>query len=198
MIKVIALLALIPGVAFAAESAETFGPCSPIAPKNSGTITINCPGISQQQGEQMLRILNKILTSPMGSNAVMEKLDEILHEVNPNAPKTTYTFAGDRRVISPGRTQLVAGEMEEVFHTLGQLQKARDWEGLKALSEVQMREWPDWFTPYVFAGQAYLYLGQREKARQVLELAEKRIAGNPDYQQLERPLTNMLKELRGR
>jgi len=187
-----------PSIVLAADSVKTFGPCSPVAPYNSGSITINCQGLSKQQSEQIQEILNKILTEKLDFNAVMRKLDEVLHEVNPNAPKTTYTFDGSKRVISPGRNKAYIGEAYGIYNKLGQLEQARDWDGLLKLSEEQMQERPTWLTPYVLAGEAYLQLGQREKARELLETAETRIAGNPDYEPLNRPLTEMLKTLRGR
>lgn len=64
------------------------------------------------------------------------------------------------------------------------------------ISETQMKERPEWLTPYVTAGEAYLQLGQMQKALEFLELAEKRIAGNPDYGPLEKPISEMLKILR--
>lgn len=63
------------------QTSTTSGPCSPIAPNNSGSITINCAGISKQQGEEMLRILNKILTERLDTKTVLAKLDEVLQIV---------------------------------------------------------------------------------------------------------------------
>lgn len=60
------------------QPATTSGPCSPIASHNSGAITINCPGISKEQGQKMIAILNRILANQLDASTVMEKLDEIL------------------------------------------------------------------------------------------------------------------------
>jgi Skp family chaperone for outer membrane proteins len=62
---------------FAQQSATTSAPCSPIAPENTGTITINCPGMSKEQGQKMLAILNKIQANQLDPDVVMTKLDEI-------------------------------------------------------------------------------------------------------------------------
>jgi hypothetical protein len=60
------------------QSATTSGQCSPISPNNSGAITINCPGMSKEQGQKMIAILNKILADQLDPDAVMAKLDEII------------------------------------------------------------------------------------------------------------------------
>jgi hypothetical protein len=65
-----------------AQSAATSGPCSPIAAQNSGSITINCPGISVEEGRKMLAILNRILVNQINPDLVMVKLDEIQHGVS--------------------------------------------------------------------------------------------------------------------
>lgn len=65
-----------------AQSATTSGPCSPVAAQNSGSITINCPGISGEEGRKMLAILNRILVNQINPDLVMVKLDEIQHGVS--------------------------------------------------------------------------------------------------------------------
>lgn len=57
--------------------AETSGPCSPAVSGNNNQFTINCPGISKEQGQKMLDILNKILKDQLDPQKVMIKLDEI-------------------------------------------------------------------------------------------------------------------------
>jgi hypothetical protein len=73
----IIVLLLFSSLGFAQQSATTSGPCSPIAPNNTGAITINCPGMSKQQGQKMIDILNKILKDQLDPNVVLTKLDEI-------------------------------------------------------------------------------------------------------------------------
>jgi hypothetical protein len=145
----------------------------------------------------MIKILNKILTDRLEPEAVMKKLDEILHAVNPNAPRITYTFDGFKRTFSPGRIGGGDDGGGEIFKQIGALEQARDWAVLSKLSESQMRERPEWITPYVAAGEAYLQLGNRAKALELLESAEKQIAGNPDYDPIQKPLAQMLQILRG-
>ena len=83
--------------------AETRGSCSPANTGNVGQITINCSGMSKEQAQKMVEILNKILANQLDPTQVMSKLDEILHAVDPNRPVTTYEFQGLRRITSPGR-----------------------------------------------------------------------------------------------
>jgi hypothetical protein len=64
-------------------TAETKGACSPANTGDNNTFTITC-GIGKAQGDQMLKILNKILLNQLDPNAVMTKLDEIqkdIHEI---------------------------------------------------------------------------------------------------------------------
>jgi hypothetical protein len=67
---------LLSSIALAQES-HTTGSCSPIAPNNTGSITINCPGMPKEQGQKMIDILNRIWRDHLDPAAVMEKLDEI-------------------------------------------------------------------------------------------------------------------------
>lgn len=73
----LAAVLLFPAVVLAQQSATTSAPCSPIAPDNTGTITITCPGMSKEQWQKMFAILNKIRTNQLDPDVVMTKLDEI-------------------------------------------------------------------------------------------------------------------------
>lgn len=69
-------------IAIAQQSASTSAPCSPIAPNNTGTITINCPGMSQVEGQKIIAIMNRIWANHLDPDLVMVKLDEIQHGVS--------------------------------------------------------------------------------------------------------------------
>jgi hypothetical protein len=62
--------------------AETKGPCSPAVTGSNNQFTINCQGITKKQGEQFLKILNKIAQSQLDPNEVMKKLDDIQESVD--------------------------------------------------------------------------------------------------------------------
>jgi hypothetical protein len=76
------VLLLFSSVAVAQQSATTSAPCSPITPNNTGSITINCPGVSKEDGRKMLAILNRILANQINPDLVMVKLDEIQQGVS--------------------------------------------------------------------------------------------------------------------
>jgi hypothetical protein len=73
----LAVMLLLCTPTFAQQSSTTSAPCSPIAPENTGTITITCPGMSREQWQKMLAILNKIRANQIDPDLVMAKLDEI-------------------------------------------------------------------------------------------------------------------------
>ncbi|MEX2302063.1 MAG: hypothetical protein WD733_14080 [Bryobacterales bacterium] len=80
----IVALILLSTVALAQETvtgpATTKGTCSPANTGHITTFTFVC-GIGKEQGEQMLRILNRILAEQLDPSIVMEKLDEIHTDV---------------------------------------------------------------------------------------------------------------------
>lgn len=83
-------------------TAETKGPCSPAVTGNSNTFKINCAGITKEQGDRMLQILNTILSNQLKPQDVMAKLDEILKAVNPNVPTKVYRCDGAWSTAGPG------------------------------------------------------------------------------------------------
>ena len=78
--SVIAIL-LVAGTCWSQTSstgdADTSGPCSPAVTGSGNQFTINCPGISKQQGSELLMILNKVAKNQLDPKLVMAKLDEI-------------------------------------------------------------------------------------------------------------------------
>lgn len=153
--------------------------------------------MSKQQGEQILKLLNRILSEKIDMATIMLRLDEIHRDVNPNAPKTTYTFIGNRRIASPGVNRTDDSALP-IYDEMLKLGRAGQWAALLTLAEIQIKERPEWLTPYVFAGDSHSKLGRREKALELLEFAERRIAGNPDYEPLQPVLTRLLQNIRGR
>jgi hypothetical protein len=74
--------------------AETSGPCSPAVSGNNNQFTINCPGISKEQGQKMLDILNKILKDQLDPQKVMIKLDEIENGIRQLAAREWAELTG--------------------------------------------------------------------------------------------------------
>ena len=58
------------------QQADTKGACSPANIGDRNIFVITC-GIGKAQGDQMLKILNKILANQLDPETVMGKLDEI-------------------------------------------------------------------------------------------------------------------------
>jgi hypothetical protein len=182
-------------LALAQQSSTTSGPCSPIAPNNTGTIRIDCQGVSAKLGSQLVEILNRIANRQLDPNAVMAKLDEILHAINPNAPKVTYSLNGSTRTISPQGVSLNLSP-NPASKEIEALNAARDWPALARICERTMSETPEWYTPFVFAGIAYANLGQKDKAIDLLQRADQGMAGNTDYGMLPAEVKRLLDLLR--
>jgi len=72
------------------------------------------------------------------------------------------------------------------------MEQRKEWPALVKLSMAEINAHPEWLTPYVFAGEAQLMLGHKPEAIELLGTAEKRIAGNPDYDGIQPLLRSLL------
>ena len=102
----------------------------------------------------------------------------------------TYTFNGVRTETSPGRTWR-SDAPTIAFEKMIQIRKSQDWEGLKDFCELTMKEWPEWLTPYEFAGFANEKLGDRERAIELLNHVIKQSAGAVEYRWASQELEEM-------
>jgi hypothetical protein len=153
----------------ATSDAATTGPCSPAVTGNNNQFSIYCQGISKEQGAKMLGILNKILVNQLDPQAVMAKLDEILKAVNPNARVTTYNCSGNQaRSAEPGKRILIVGD-DTALQEMIRLNNSQLYSDLLKLSLSQIQARPEWITSRLFAGMAYLNLGDRVKAKEMLK-----------------------------
>ncbi len=165
------VLVLFSSLGIAQQSATTSGPCSPIAPNNSGSITINCPGMSKEQGQKLIDILNKILKDQLDPNVVMKKLDEILKAVNPNLPVKTYFCNGQWKISGPSPTaafEVDLGGDPSAFNHMIQLNNSGQYTDLLKECLAQIRSSPEWLTPRLFCGAAYLATGDKVRAKGML------------------------------
>ncbi len=156
-------LAFLPLLALAQQSSTTSGPCSPVAPNNSGAITINCSGLSAKQGDQMLKILNKILTDRLDTDAVLKKLDEILHAVNPNLPAKTYFCNGQWKTVGPSAVAALSietGGDDTAFQAMIRLNNAHEYSELLGLCQAQI------LSPKLFCAVAHLMTGKKIRLQQ--------------------------------
>jgi hypothetical protein len=110
-------------------------------------------------------------------------------EKSPYAP--TYDFNGARRTIQSGIASVGVGEEWTVFQKLVQLEKTKDWKELHDTCEDQIKKTPEWLTPYLFSGVAYVNLGERAKGIERLEYVKKKAGGNPDYAAADRLLNQL-------
>jgi hypothetical protein len=170
------------GQTTATGQAETSGPCSPGVTGSNNIFTINC-GIGKEQGQKMLNILNKILANQLDPTAVMVKLDEILNSINPNRPPKTYLCNGMWRIAGPGPNtalQIALGGDDSAFQDLVRLNNTRQYAELLKLCLSQIQSAPDWLTPRLFCGLAYLGIGDGVKAKSMLAEFDSRTG--PAYQ----------------
>lgn len=176
--------------------ASPAGQCSAAGAGNDGVYTIAC-GVDPDQGAQMVRILNRILTGELSADAVMAKLDEI-RPLDPNAPQISYTYRGVQRVVTRGVTTTGSGDGTARYVEMVKALQSGSWNDLLDAAEDQIEERPEWLTPYVFSGIAQIALGEPVAAIERLEHAERGIAGNPDYDGIRELLARTLLEARTR
>ena len=79
----------------------TRGSCSPAVTGQNDQFTIHCPGMTNEQGEKLLGIVNKILANELDPQLVLAKLDEIQRGLKPNLPVKTYFCDGMWQSIGP-------------------------------------------------------------------------------------------------
>src|SRR5260370_27146501 len=89
-------------------AAETSGTCSPAVTGNNNQFTINCRGLSKEQGDKMISILNKIVENQLDPEKVMVRLEEMQKSLGELAAK--YNETGDLRgageVFSDGKLRV--------------------------------------------------------------------------------------------
>jgi hypothetical protein len=153
--------------------ATASGACAVAHSGNRDTVIIKC-GIGAEQGKQLIEILNKILANQqkLSPDVVMQKLDEILKAVNPNVPQKTYYCNGLWRTVGPGANAdmvINSGGDTAALQQMIFLVNARKFDELRYLCIAQMKEKPEWLTPYLACGIAYLGLGDKLNAAKMLK-----------------------------
>lgn len=134
-------------------------------------------------------------TGPNIPNIIGDKNTVIINpNVHPQAPITTYDFNGAVRTRTPSGVSVIVGETTNVFRKLLSLAETKDWAGLRDTAGRQTQATPEWPTPYFFAGLAYANLGDIDRAIELVELAQQKAGGNPDY----RAVDVLRKEIRDR
>jgi hypothetical protein len=184
-------LALIVTPANSQDANKTSGACSPIVGTNQGTVTIECSGLSQEVSEQIIQILNKILASQVDQQAVLKQLNELSKGYDALASRSIdaqrgvtsiYDFSGVRREQPPGSIRATVGPETIVFQQMRNLESQKQWPELIALGEKQISKTPKWLTPYLFAAEGYIQLGQNSNALERLEYVARNAGNDPEYQ----------------
>lgn len=168
---------LFSSLALAQQSTTTSAPCSPIAPDNKGTITINCPGIPKEQGQKTIDLLNRILAKGADTDALLvalnEKVDELLHAVNPNLPTKVYFCNGGWRSEGPGpnvANRVIANfEVDPSLDKMTTLVNSAQYSELLRVCTAQLESKPEWLTPRVFCALADEGLGNETQAKEMLD-----------------------------
>jgi|SRR5579872_1683570 len=175
-------------------------PCSIANTGNGNKVQITC-GIGKKQGDQMIAILNKILAEQLDPDAVMKKLDEILHAVNPNAATTIYFCNGGSRTAGPGlntgmQVIMNAGPdpyLQQMIDMLNRRPITTDnSEALLHLCSTQMEAKPEWLTPRLFCSAAYALMGDNSNASKMLASYDQRKGPGYDEDTLCSDLSNKL------
>jgi hypothetical protein len=181
----------------ATGKAATSGSCSPANTGSNNTFIIKC-GIGQKQGQQMLDILNKILANKIDSEQVMAKLDEILKAVNPNAQVRTYFCDGHYRDFGPSPGSDIYMNVStdtSAFQEMAHQFNAAQYAGLLKTCLAQIQSTPQWLTPRLFCGLAYLQTGDKVKAKEMLIEFESKTGQSYDGEECKKMTTYLHKGL---
>jgi hypothetical protein len=152
------------------SKATSSGPCSPAVSGNQNTFHIECK-IDSAQGAQMIEILNKILSNQMDTPKVLEKLDEILKNINPNQPARTYFCNGEWKDVGPSADaafQISLGGDDSAFKQMIELNNSRQTAVID-LCLQQIQSTPEWLTPRLFCAVGYFEIGDKTKATAMLK-----------------------------
>jgi len=220
---VLALLLAVPALGAQTDSAqpetgkaqngrtETPGPCSSASTSGSPQFSINCEGVSKEQGRQWLAILNRIARDQLDPKLVMQKLDEI--EVSSASPKpvapiaaastptatpaplpqpkaeaatstATYTYEGELRTRSGRPATNSKNTPAKAFRKIRRAHEYHQWTQLVSLCNQAIDEWPEWLTPVYYKAEAKANLGQMAEAVKLSAEVKRRAAGNPEYELL--------------
>jgi tetratricopeptide (TPR) repeat protein len=157
--------------------------------QNSMKLEVEIEQLSQ--GNRQLIDQNKQLLSKVDQyqKDLREKEDKI-EELEIKAKKTergitsSYDFNGAKRVTTrPGHIQLDIGSEVNVFQSMQALIQQHNYSDLVPICEKQIKETPEWLTPYFYLGIASADLGNKVKAIELFEYVVKNAPDDPAYSQ---------------
>jgi hypothetical protein len=124
------------------------GSCSPASTGNSNTFTITC-GIGKEQGDELLKIVNKILANQKDLKDLEGKLDEILKGVNDiRKSSATRRLSDQQKTLLLGAMRPFKGEKVTITTVQGDPEAYRYAEDFAAVFRAAEFEF------VVFAGGA--------------------------------------------
>jgi len=141
----------------------------------TGNVNVNCSTLTPAQLRAIQKIpdlVKEILENKTEAQAILAKLDEILQHLNPNAAVKTYNCYGWARIVSPGASSMFVNKSEDEtfrYEKLSSLNNQKKFNELLTECRVQIKTAPEWLTPYLFSGLAYIGLGDRTKAKEMLD-----------------------------
>jgi hypothetical protein len=114
--------------------------------------------------------ISQIASAPCTANAIGGNVDLSGCDPpkNPYKPVVTYEPDGVKRMTEPDRTY-ADDSLVSVFTKAGELEKAKDWNGMVVLSESTRSNDPGWFTLDLIEGEGEVNLCRQEAARNSLE-----------------------------
>lgn len=181
--------------------AEAAGPCSAASPGNNHQFSINCQGVSEEQGSQWLAILNKIAKNQLDPKVVMQKLDELKGFSRSPEPKAaverpspipepiatavTYTYEGVQRTTRSGLPATSSrNPAAKAYRKIKRAHANRQWKLLASLCDQAIDDTPEWLTPVFYKAEAEANLGKMADAVALLDEVKRRATGNPEYELL--------------
>jgi hypothetical protein len=126
-------------------------------------------------------------TSPYNSPPIVGNENQVIinPDVNPNASNVIYGFKGERRTTRAAPSFTVNLEPDtpqtKTFQTMTLLENSQNWTALKNLCEEETKKTPEWLTPPLLCGRAYVELGDVDKGIERVEYVQKKAAGRADY-----------------
>jgi hypothetical protein len=158
------------------------GPPVPAAPKPKSkpesTHHSESPPVSLSADATKSGGINVQQTTTGNHSPIVNSPITINPELNPNAPIVNYDFNGVRHEQIGSRFNAIAGDELGQFQKMSELEKAGSWSDLKSVAEAQIEKTPIWLTPYLFAGEACVQLGDKQRGLRYFEIAKQKSGGN--------------------
>lgn len=122
---------------------------SPSATVNTGTQIANPSVIQSSTGNNSPNVVTFGANSPVSINT---------------EPLFWYDFDGAQHARNGNQFFAVAGNEMSTFHKMEKLETLHHWTALTELATAKTTEYPKWWTPFLFAGEAYGQLREWNKA----------------------------------